>query len=98
MSHVNESRIINACDLARSLHAMYGPGKSRSDVVERLVSGVLLLERCAASSVGLIDALRRIADSVVECGCDHTTDDCCSRVGVFCTRCIAAVAIQKAEQ
>lgn len=45
----------------------------------------------------LFAALTRIANSREECGCDHQDANCCNLVGVFCARCIAAVAIAKAE-
>lgn len=46
----------------------------------------------------LLAALKRIAMSAEECLCSHDDENCCNLVGVFCTRCIAAAAIAKAER
>lgn len=43
----------------------------------------------------LRQALRKIMDGDEHCGCDHDTEDCCERVGVWCPRCIAAVALNQ---
>ena len=41
-------------------------------------------------------ALEQIRDEDASCGCTCNTDDCCAKVGVFCSHCIAAKALESA--
>jgi hypothetical protein len=41
-----------------------------------------------------LSALRQIATTQFEeCRCDHSTEDCCAKVGEYCARCVAAYAL-----
>jgi len=41
----------------------------------------------------LREALQKIADNYGGCHCDHTTDDCCEKVGEFCPHCISEILL-----
>ncbi len=53
--------------------------------------------RLLAAAPDMLEALEKIADNYGGCRCNHTTADCCEKVGEFCPHCIAETAISRAR-
>jgi hypothetical protein len=93
---INRAFIAAAPRLIRALLAE-GPDQGPTNKMHAVSSESAGVHRDSAAlrADALEDVIVQIAESDEECGCSHDDENCCTLVGVFCGKCIAAQALRE---